>query len=88
MTGEMYGLCVVGFFLACLVVYSIYRHFHDKKAVKEGCCGRPWRSFDMDSSGEIGLTCDTCDKTIWVSSGLDLSMCTSDRPRVIATSNG
>jgi len=32
----------------------------EKRLLQEGHCGLPWKSFDTDSSGAIGIECRKC----------------------------
>lgn len=46
--------------LIVMVVGGVASYFSEKKVVRAGHCGLPWRSFDMASDGSIGLKCQKC----------------------------
>ena len=47
---------------SCLLLY-----FRERRIVKQGHCGFPWQSFDMDSQGGVGIKCQKCHISTWVS---------------------
>ncbi len=57
---------VVGAILIFVGV-GVYMRITERKLVREGHCGRPWKPFDMDSQGGLGLKCRECGRTRWVS---------------------
>lgn len=51
-------------------VASLWVYLDEKKHWNNGLCRkchRPWRQFDVDSSGAVGYTCDGCQAHIWIS---------------------
>ena len=57
------SICILGY------VTDKIGYVTDKKAWNNGVCPRCekgfWRSFDMDSGGNIGYSCTHCDNTHW-----------------------
>jgi hypothetical protein len=56
------------FILLIIAIGGFFEYRYEKKLVKQGHCGLPWKTFDMDSSGAIGIKCRKC-KTYggWIS---------------------
>lgn len=56
----MFGFVAIAVVLLALVVASLWAYRQEKKTVMEGHCGLPWQSWDVDSSGAVGLKCQKC----------------------------
>jgi len=56
--------------LIIMIIGSIWNYFDEKKSYNKGICpdcGGPWKSFDMDSSGAVGLICANGKHYTWIS---------------------
>ena len=63
-------MIIFGCFIFLFISVCFFVEYLKNKRWNNGVClycnSGFWKSFDMDSSGEVGYKCTNCGKTIWL----------------------
>lgn len=68
--GEIIGIVIVALIVLGAVFEWILEYYEYNHGVCRKC-GHKLRSFDTDSQGGTGYTCDKCDNSFWISYPVD-----------------
>lgn len=70
MTEKLFAVLIGITILSIMIIGGFWKSKMDEKDWNKGYCNKcwtKWKSFDIDSGGDVGYKCK-CGETIWISS--------------------